>query len=92
MRLGANTGDGLPGDKYVCVCVCVIHFKGKTCTQNGFYYFAICLALELKVLNFPFTTSGSLFFPSFTETKAVRGSLIYWFILCPEVMRDYCQH
>ena len=23
MRLGANTGDGLPGDKYMCVCVCV---------------------------------------------------------------------
>ena len=22
MRLGANTGDGLPGDKYVCMYVC----------------------------------------------------------------------
>ena len=51
MRLGANTGDGLPGDKYMCVCVCVcvclcvIHFKRKACTQNGFYYFAFDFAL-----------------------------------------------
>ena len=44
MRLGANTGDGLP-EINMCVCMCVIHFKRKACTQNGFYYFAFDFAL-----------------------------------------------